>query len=97
MKPMTREVWSIVNIYNLYSNLFRFVGIELSPSTRAFLDLLKELRKIFLQDAVLLREIYPNFEIWSHELFSSDLFAEFEINQRVNESTLNGLFHLTSF
>lgn len=43
-----------------------------------FLTLLYELRVVFLQDSVVLKRKYPDYYLWSCDLFQSDLYKQFE-------------------
>ena len=46
-------------------------------SVEGFLHLLRELHRIFLQDAALLRHIFPSHSLWAHAVFKSPLFTAF--------------------
>ena len=42
-----------------------------------FLRLLKYLRRVILQDSVILRDIFPDHPIWKHFVFHTDQYAAF--------------------
>lgn len=54
-----------------------------------FLGLSVELRTIILQDAVFLKQLVPDHEIFRHEIFQSEEFASFaeELNRSINNTT----------
>lgn len=43
-----------------------------------FLKLLDQLRRIFLQDSVLLKQLYPQHHLWNHSLFEDQRYLDFE-------------------
>jgi hypothetical protein len=47
-------------------------------SCRGFLNLLKEMRKVILQDAVILMDKYPRLFVWSHQVFRNPLFEVYK-------------------
>ncbi|KAL8276085.1 hypothetical protein RQP46_011517 [Phenoliferia psychrophenolica] len=53
-------------------------GDRCKPNTNGFLLLLVELRTVFLQDMVELRQIHPTFFSFEHPLFSSPSFLTYE-------------------
>ncbi|KAI9103455.1 hypothetical protein DFS34DRAFT_566938, partial [Phlyctochytrium arcticum] len=46
-------------------------------SGKGFLDLLKHLRIVLLQDSVEFKKTYPNHPIWLHPVWTSDLYKTF--------------------
>ncbi|KAG2209610.1 hypothetical protein INT45_007237 [Circinella minor] len=54
-----------------------------------FLKLLVELRTIILQDAVFFKQLVPDHEIFSHEVFQCEEFTTFaeELNRTINSTT----------
>ncbi|KAG2206046.1 hypothetical protein INT45_002544 [Circinella minor] len=54
-----------------------------------FLKLLVELRTIILQDAVFLKQLVPEHEMFSHEVFQCEEFIAFakELNHAINSTT----------
>ncbi|KAG2212224.1 hypothetical protein INT45_008091 [Circinella minor] len=54
-----------------------------------FLKLLVELRNIILQDAVFFKQLVPDHEIFSHEVFQCEEFTTFaeELNRTINSTT----------
>ena len=54
-----------------------------------FLKLLVELRTIILQDAVFFKQLVPDHEIFSHEIFQCEEFTTFadELNRTINSTT----------
>ncbi|CAD6963616.1 unnamed protein product [Tilletia controversa] len=52
--------------------------VEINIAARGFVRLLLRLRKVIIQDAVVLRKIFPNWFVWSHSLFSDRLFLQYE-------------------
>lgn len=42
------------------------------------MGLLKVLRRVFLQDSVLLKKVFPGHRIWKHDLFQGAEYKEFE-------------------
>ncbi len=60
-----------------YANLSRGDDYEPSLSGRGFLNLIKYLRTVFLQDSVLLRDRYPDHPNFAHILFQHPLYARF--------------------
>ena len=61
--------------------------IEQSLSCKGFLNLLKYLRVVVLQDAVVLQQEHPSLFIWQHPLFLSDEFLAFKQEQLRNISS----------
>ena len=60
-----------------HANLSRGGEYEPSLSGRGFLNLMKHLRTVFLQDSVLLRERHPDHPNFAHPLFQHPLYARF--------------------
>src|SRR6266498_975963 len=60
-----------------YANLSRGGDYEPSLSGRGFLNLIKYLRTVFLQDSVLLRDRHPDYLNFAHILFQHPLYARF--------------------
>ncbi|KAE8189287.1 hypothetical protein A4X06_0g7249 [Tilletia controversa] len=52
--------------------------VEINIAARGFVRLLLRLRKVIIQDAVVLRKIFPNWFVWSHSLFGDRLFLQYE-------------------
>jgi hypothetical protein len=63
--------------------------MERNLAAGGFLKLLKELRKIILQDAVSLKKKFPNNPLFNHHLFRSNMFLLFEkdLNHHMDTST----------
>ncbi|KAJ8537451.1 hypothetical protein ON010_g13147 [Phytophthora cinnamomi] len=61
---------------------------EQSIASGGFLELLQYLRKVVLQDAVLLQDIVPNHPIWKHSIFASQQFKIFKQKAKQHLSTL---------
>ena len=68
------------NLFQRYS----FVSIDTSQfvddsqTPKRFLNVVKFLRVVFLQDAVPVRRLHPNLHIWNDPLFSTQEFREWE-------------------
>ncbi|CAD6890814.1 unnamed protein product [Tilletia laevis] len=52
--------------------------VQINIASRAFVRLLIRLRPVLLQDAVLLKKEYPQLYLWSHAMFHSEAFVEYE-------------------
>ncbi|KAE8231011.1 hypothetical protein CF326_g3980 [Tilletia indica] len=52
--------------------------VEVNIAARAFVRLLIRLRPVLLQDAVLWKKQHPHYYLWSHSLFSSPAFLQYE-------------------
>ncbi|KAE8255342.1 hypothetical protein A4X03_0g5579 [Tilletia caries] len=52
--------------------------VEVNIAARGFIRLLLRLRKVIVQDAVVLRKSFPKWFVWSHSLFSDPLFLQYE-------------------
>ncbi|KAE8218348.1 hypothetical protein CF326_g9188 [Tilletia indica] len=52
--------------------------VEVNIAARGFISLLLRLRKVVIQDAVVLRKVFPKWFVWSHSLFSDPLFLQYE-------------------
>ncbi|KAE8218798.1 hypothetical protein CF319_g7390 [Tilletia indica] len=52
--------------------------VEINIAARGFVRLLLRLRKVIIQDAVVLRKAFPKWFVWSHSLFSDSLFLQYE-------------------
>ncbi|KAE8183507.1 hypothetical protein CF328_g8161 [Tilletia controversa] len=52
--------------------------VEVNIAARAFVRLLIRLRPVLLQDAVLWRRQHPHYYLWSHSLFASPAFLQYE-------------------
>ncbi|KAE8246728.1 hypothetical protein A4X13_0g5650 [Tilletia indica] len=52
--------------------------VETNIAARGFVRLLLRLRKVIVQDAVVLRKEFPKWYVWSHSLFSDPLFLQYE-------------------
>lgn len=61
---------------------------KVSGATKGFIQLLKELRPVLLQDAVLLRRKFPQYFLWDNKLFSSASFIAFEAAMLANIDTV---------
>lgn len=70
----------------------RYLSVPVSErhiSGQAFINLLKWLRRVILQDAVLLQAAHPEHRIFKHPMFTSDLFRTFQSNaNEIMESTV---------
>jgi len=60
-----------------YANLSRNGDYEPSLSGRGFLNLMKHLRTVFLQDSVLFRDYHPDHPNFAHILFQHSLYTRF--------------------
>ena len=54
---------------------------KLDISAQSFIELCKYLRKVFIQDAPALMEIYPDNPLWDLPIFKTDLFNAFKERQ----------------
>ena len=45
-----------------------------------FLNLVNSLRKVLLQDSVVLKKAFPRHPIWEHDLFQGDEYKQFELD-----------------
>lgn len=68
--------------------------MQLEPSCQTicgegFLKLLVELRVVILQDAVFLKQLTSDHEMFQHEIFQSEEFCSFaeELNRCINSTT----------
>ncbi|KAI8888228.1 hypothetical protein K501DRAFT_128240, partial [Backusella circina FSU 941] len=53
-------------------------NVEKDKSGPLFLNLLQELRIVFLQDSVVLKNKYPSYYLWSCAIFGTDLYRAYE-------------------
>ncbi|KAK1946458.1 hypothetical protein P3T76_002011 [Phytophthora citrophthora] len=44
----------------------------------AFVQMLRHMRVVFLQDSVIVRRKYPNHRLWKHDLFATTKYLEFD-------------------
>lgn len=51
---------------------------ESSTAANGFLQLLIQLRVVFLQDSVIMKEKHPDHVLWKNELFRDELYLQFE-------------------
>ncbi|KAK0517840.1 hypothetical protein OC834_007956, partial [Tilletia horrida] len=53
-------------------------SVDKSIAARGFLRLLLQLREVICQDAVLLKQKFPQWYVWKAEIFSSPQFVAYE-------------------
>ena len=61
----------------IFPEIDKIVPSSVSVNARGFTQLLKWLRIVFLQDSVLLMELFPNHIVFKHELFQDPLYLKF--------------------
>jgi hypothetical protein len=72
------QVWPQLDKWKeAHSSPFSDLGVEQNMAAGAFLELLEWLREVLLQDAVFLRESYPDHPIFQDPVFSCPEFAAF--------------------
>ncbi|KAG1613993.1 hypothetical protein G6F44_013299 [Rhizopus delemar] len=60
-----------------------------------FLDLMDYLGAVFLQDSVVLKGKYPESFIWSHSIFNTDLYKDYEERLSAAIATSNEKFKMS--
>ena len=54
------------------------IGSERTVATMQFLELLKYLRDVFIQDSCLLTDMYPDNELWQGPIFKSEEYKNYK-------------------
>jgi hypothetical protein len=52
--------------------------IQPTAAANAFVQVIMMLRKTFIQDSVLMMELYPCHPIWQHSIFSGPAYLSFK-------------------